>query len=80
MKAQDLFKYILGGLIVVGFFILLITLSLKEAPVKNNDLLNLAIGALIGNFATVVQYYFGSSISSVKKDETISNALTNANK
>lgn len=78
MKYQDIFKYVLGSLIVIGFFVLLIILVVKEVPIKNNDLLNLTIGALIGNFASVVQYYFGSSISSAKKDETISNALTNS--
>lgn len=72
---KDIVKPILGALIISGFFILLIFLVTKEIPIKNNDLLNLVVGALIGNFGAVAQYYFGSSSSSTKKDETISNAL-----
>ena len=33
------------------------------------------LGAIIGQFATVVGYYFGSSESSQKKDATIAGAL-----
>jgi hypothetical protein len=75
MKYQDIFKYCLGALIVIGFFVLLIILVKDVVPTQNNDLLNLTIGALIGNFATVVQYYFGSSVSNTTKDKTISDAL-----
>ena len=73
MKAKDLFQYILGALIVVGFFGLLFILAFTQIPDKNADLLNLVVGALIGSFATVVGYYFGSSSGSAKKDEIISN-------
>ena len=71
MKGKDYFQYILGGLIVLGFFALLITLVYSQVPAENKDLLNLVVGALIGSFATVVGYFFGSSSSSAKKDATI---------
>ena len=77
MKSKDYFQYILGGLIVVGFFILLITLVYSSVPEENKDLLNLVVGALIGSFATVVGYFFGSSSSSAKKDETIGDIVAN---
>ena len=76
-NAKDYFQYILGGLIVVGFFVLLYMLAAKEVPDPNKDLLNLVVGALIGSFATVVGYFYGSSSSSAKKDEVISQQLTN---
>jgi hypothetical protein len=71
MKGKDLFQYILGGLVVIGFFILLYVLVFLPIPEKNSDLLNLIVGALIGSFATVVGYFFGSSAGSSKKDEVI---------
>lgn len=79
MKNRDIFQYVLGGLIVIGFFTLLILLVLSEVPEKNKDLLNLVVGALIGSFASIVGYYFGSSSGSAKKDETIQNALNSQN-
>ena len=77
MKIKDIFQYGLGGLIVIGFFVLLITLVFTEVPEKNKDLLNLVVGALIGSFATIVGYFFGSSSGSAKKDETIGNIAQN---
>ena len=75
MKGKDLFQYILGGLIVAGFFVLLYLLVMAEVPETNKDLLNLVVGALIGSFASVVGYFFGSSAGSSKKDETISDMV-----
>ena len=68
---KDIFQYILGGLIVTGFFILLYLLVRSEVPNTNKDLLNLVVGALIGNFSSVVGYFFGSSAGSAKKDELL---------
>ena len=72
---KDIFQYMLGGLIVAGFFVLLYLLVSKTVPDVNKDLLNLVVGALIGSFATVVGYFFGSSAGSQKKDETISSMV-----
>ena len=41
----------------------------------DNSSQSMIIGAIIGQFATVVGYYFGSSESSQKKDATIAGAL-----
>ena len=79
MKTKDIFQYILAGLIIIGFFILLIALVYIPIPESNKDLLNLVVGALIGSFATIVGYFFGSSSSSAKKDETISNIVQQNN-
>ena len=79
MKTKDIFQYILAGLIIIGFFILLIALVYVTIPESNKDLLNLVVGALIGSFATIVGYFFGSSSSSAKKDETISNIVQQNN-
>jgi hypothetical protein len=71
MKAKNTFQYILGSLIVVGFFVLLILLVLLDIPEPNKDLLNLVVGALIGSFATVVGYFYGSSLGSKEKTDLL---------
>lgn len=73
MKNKEIFQYILGGLIVSGFFALLILLVLSAVPTENKDLLNLVVGALIGSFSGIVSYFFGSSLGSSKKDELLKN-------
>lgn len=71
MQTKDIFQYSLGGVIVVGFFLLLIVLANKGIPDQNKDLLNLVVGALIGSFATVVGYFYGSSKGSAEKNELL---------
>jgi heme O synthase-like polyprenyltransferase len=73
MKAKDIFQYILGALIVIGFFVLLYVLVKAEIPKENKDLLNLVVGSLIGSFATVVGYFYGSSKGSADKNEMLLN-------
>ena len=46
-------------------------LMFVKVPPENRDLLNVALMALIGNAGTAFGYFFGSSESSKKKDETI---------
>ena len=79
-NGNDIFKYILGGLVVTGFFVLLYLLVSKTVPLENKDLLNLVVGALIGSFASVVGYFFGSSAGSSVKDKTISDIALNSPK
>jgi amino acid transporter len=71
MKSKLTAMYILGALIVLGFFTLLGLLIFKEVPAENNDVLNLAIGALISGFATVVGYFYGSSAGSAAKNDLL---------
>jgi uncharacterized BrkB/YihY/UPF0761 family membrane protein len=69
MRAKHIFQYVLGALIVIGFFVLLVILVYSSVPEQNKDLLNLVVGALIGSFATVVGYFYGSSLGSSDKNE-----------
>jgi uncharacterized BrkB/YihY/UPF0761 family membrane protein len=71
MKARSIFQYVLGGLIVACFFTLLILLLYATVPEPNKDILNLVVGALIGSFATVVGYFFGSSAGSAAKNDLL---------
>jgi uncharacterized BrkB/YihY/UPF0761 family membrane protein len=71
MKAKSVFQYLLGALIVAGFFVLMVVLVYKSVPNENKDLLNLVTGALLGSFATVVGYFYGSSLGSSEKNEML---------
>lgn len=69
MKIDEIFKYSLAALIVVGFFVLLITLASMSIPKANETLLNMTTGALIAAFSMIVGYFFGSSLGSKQKTE-----------
>jgi len=73
MDTKKIARYVLGGLIVVGFFTLLILLICKTIPEGNSEMLHMVVGALIGSFVTVVGFYYGSSRSSQDKDEKLRN-------
>jgi len=60
---KELLMYILGGIIVAGFFGVVIF------KLINNQDVQLETGALIGSFATVVGYFYGSSKSSSDKTD-----------
>ena len=74
---KEIFQYVLGGLIVAGFFALLILLVLSAVPTENKDLLNLVVGTLIGSFSGIVSYLFGSSLGSSKKDQLLNEKINN---
>jgi heme O synthase-like polyprenyltransferase len=65
------YMYLLGAIIVMGFFLLLYLLVYQQIPVENKDILNIVVGALIGSFTTVVGYFYGSSKSSADKNEML---------
>ena len=67
-KVKDVFMYVLGGIIVIGFFAILAYLIYTKGY---ESTLNLAIGALIGAFTTIVGFFFGSSKGSHDKNELI---------
>lgn len=71
MEKTEIFKYIIGGLVIVGFFTLLVVLVFKPIPQENSELLYLVVGALVGSFGTIVTYNFGSSAGSADKARTI---------
>lgn len=71
MDTKKIARYVLGGLIVIGFFALLILLVCKTIPEGNTEMLHMVVGALIGSFVTVVGFYYGSSQSSQDKDEKL---------
>lgn len=71
MKAKDVFFYMLGTLVVFGFFTTLVILIYKG---DNPQAVNLIIGSLLSAFGTIVGYFFGSS----KRDQETDNLLANS--
>ena len=76
MKTKDIFFYSLGIVVIIGYFAIL---GIKVYKGNDPTSESLMIGSLIGAFGTVVGYFFGSSSSSAKKDETISNIVQQNN-
>jgi len=60
---------ILAAIVVIGFFALLYFFVFIGIPVQNEALLNIAVGALIGSFTSVIGYFFGSSAGSANKTD-----------
>jgi len=71
-QTKEILQYAFAALIVICFFGILILLFIYKIPTENTDTLNLAIGALITAFGTVVGYFFGSSVGSQRKTDIIS--------
>ena len=68
---KEILQYTFAALIVTCFFGILLVLFWVEIPITNTETLNLAIGALLTAFGTVVGYFFGSSAGSQRKTDII---------
>ena len=68
---KEVLQYILGGLIVIGFFVLMIVLTYKGIPHENKETFTLVVGALLTAFSIVVGYFYGSSLGSSKKNDIL---------
>jgi hypothetical protein len=71
MKTRDIFMYVLGGIVVIGV-LTLISLVMIYRP-EMNDVINIAVGALLAAFGSVVGYFYGSSKGSADKNEMLKN-------
>lgn len=61
----------LAIMIVVGCFILMYLLQVKPVPAENHDIVNIVCGFIFGGaLAGVVGYYFGSTKTEKKHDNT----------
>ena len=68
MKAKDIYMYILGAIVVTGFFVVLGFMILKGGYDKD---LSIVLGALIASFTMVISYFYGSSKGSSDKNDII---------
>lgn len=61
-------RNILAIIIVLGTFVVIITMLYKEVPHGNRDTINLVVGTLLGGaLGGVCGYYFGSSKNEADK-------------
>jgi hypothetical protein len=72
---NTLFKYIVGGTILLAFLMIIYALAFTVIPESNKDIFIHTIGIVEGAVITMIGYYFGTSTSSKAKDEVIADAL-----
>ena len=65
---RDVNLYVLAWVVVAGFFILTGILMFVNIPEGTSGVANLLFGALVAGFATVLNYFFGSSKGSADKN------------
>ena len=68
MKTKEIYMYVLGAVVVFGFFVVVL---FKLATKQDTQI---EIGSLIGAFGLVVGYFFGSSKGSADKTDAINMA------
>jgi len=73
MKTNSTLLFVLAIIVIVGFFALLFSLLFLTVPETNKSLLDIITGVLTASVGSIIGYYFGSSIGSKSKDDTINN-------
>ncbi len=68
---KEIYMYLLGLVVIIGFFIVLYVIFKKELPSSNKDLALILFGVLGSKFGDVIGYFFGSSKSSADKTELL---------
>lgn len=61
MKDRGIVAGTLAVMVVLAFCGFAIYVGLVPLPVRNDHFIDIALGALVGQFANVIGYYFGSS-------------------
>lgn len=78
LKKNWLF-YLVGILILVGFFTLSTFLILKVVPETNKDMIKDILATLRDALMIIIGYFYGSSKSSSDKNDTIDKVLNTPN-
>lgn len=63
--------YVIGGIVVVGFFSLLGIMLVRVVPAENVGPVNQLFGTLSMAFGTVIGFFFGSSAGSKRSAEIL---------
>jgi len=72
-KSKDWHMYLFAWIIYASVIVLVAMLFYHEIPNSNRDIINIALGVILGMGKDVVGYFFGSSKSSADKTEAIKN-------
>ncbi len=76
-NTERVYMAILAMTIIAGTFYLGEVLLTKSIPTENRDIINVALGLILGLSGTVVGYYFGSSKSSSDKTDIFKGSIDN---
>lgn len=64
---------LLAVIVTVGFFGILVMMATGIYKPADNNALLIMLGALGASWGSIVQYYFGSSMGSARKDQILAN-------
>lgn len=66
-QAKEIFMMVLAFAVVACVLALAYLLMTQSVPAENRDMVNIALGAFISAFTTIIGYFFGSSKGSADK-------------
>ncbi|CAB3777660.1 hypothetical protein LMG28614_00433 [Paraburkholderia ultramafica] len=68
---RDWVPKVLAMAVTTGFFGILLLMALQPLPGTNKDLVNVIVGALGTAWISIIGYYFGTSVGSMRKTELL---------
>ncbi|HEY2022488.1 hypothetical protein [Paraburkholderia sp.] len=68
---RDWVPKVLAMAVTTGFFGILLLMAFKPLPGSNKDLVNVVVGALGTAWISIIGYYFGTSVGSMRKTELL---------
>jgi hypothetical protein len=68
---RDWVPKVLAMAVTTGFFGILLLMAFQPLPGSNKDLVNVVVGALGTAWISIIGYYFGTSVGSMRKTELL---------
>ncbi|MFL9928643.1 hypothetical protein P0D88_05075 [Paraburkholderia sp. RL18-103-BIB-C] len=68
---RDWVPKVLAMAVTTGFFGILLLMAFQPLPGSNKDLVNVIVGALGTAWISIIGYYFGTSVGSMRKTELL---------
>lgn len=80
---MDRFKMCIPSFLVVALTLMVVAiihvLLWHELPASNKEIVYTSLGIILGKFGSIVDYHFGSSSGSTKKDDAMIATIKSAN-
>ena len=71
MKTKDIYFYMVGIVVIVGFLCLSSFIILKVVPADNKDMIRDVLATLRDGIMIILGYWYGSSKGSADKNEIL---------
>ncbi|MBW0448088.1 hypothetical protein EN871_31040 [bacterium M00.F.Ca.ET.228.01.1.1] len=71
ISTRDWVPKVLAMAVTAGFFGILLLMAFQPLPGTNKDLVNVVVGALGTAWISIIGYYFGTSVGSMRKTELL---------